>query len=155
MKDLDKVLKGLKLNQTRDPDELINELFKPPVIGRDLKLAILYLMNGIKANMTLPSFMQQANITTIIKPRAPKFDVNGERGIFILSVFRKIFDKLILNDQYKDIDDAMSDSNIGARKDQNIKNHLFVLYGVINNILKEEKGCIDVCIYDIEKCFDA
>ena len=49
----------------------------------------------------------------------------------------------------------MSDSNIGARKDQNIKNHLFVLYGVINNILKEEKGCKDVCIYDIEKCFDA
>ena len=49
----------------------------------------------------------------------------------------------------------MSDSNIGARKEQNIKNHLFVLYGVINHILKEDKGSIDICIYDIKKCFDA
>ena len=31
MKDLEKVLKGLKYNQTRVPHELINEVFKPPV----------------------------------------------------------------------------------------------------------------------------
>ena len=49
----------------------------------------------------------------------------------------------------------MSDSNIGARKNQSIKNHLFVLYGVINYVLHEEKSCIDICIYDIKKCFDA
>ena len=29
------------------------------------------------------------------------------------------------------------------------------MYGVINHILKEDKGSIDICIYDIEKCFDA
>ena len=155
LKDLDVVLKSLKLNQSRDPKEMLNEIFRPPIIGEDLKLAILYLMNGINENMKLPYFMQMSNITTISKPKSSKFDVNGERGIFILSVFRKIFDKLIYNDHYEHINRSMSDSNIGARKEQNIKNHLFVLYGVINYVLKEEKSSIDICIYDIEKCFDA
>ena len=68
---------------------------------------------------------------------------------------RKIFDKLIYNDKYKDIDAGMSDSNIGARRQKNIKNHLFVVYGIINSILHEEKSCIDICIYDLEKSFDA
>ena len=105
--------------------------------------------------MKLPSFMQMSNITTISKPKSSKFDMNGERGIFILSVFRKILDKLIYNDQYDEIESSMSDSNIGARKDQNIKNHLFVLYGVINSVIKESESGVDICIYDIEKCFDS
>ena len=155
LKDLDKVLKHLKNNQTRDPNEMINEIFKPPVIGKDLKLAILYLMNGIKANLKIPSFLQVANITTISKKNGSKFDMDGERGIFILSVFRKIFDRLLFNDKYHHIEESMSDSNIGARKNQSIKNHLFVLYGVINYVLYEEKSNIDICIYDIKKCFDA
>ena len=48
----------------------------------------------------------------------------------------------------------MSDSNIGARKNHNIRNHLFVVYGVINDVLKKKKGCIDVQIYDLIKAFD-
>ena len=96
-----------------------------------------------------------ANITTIPKPKSSKFEVEGERGIFILLVLRKILDKLIYNDIYEDIDLAMSDSNIGARKNRNVKNHLFVVNGIVNSVLKEEKSCVDICIYDIEKCFDA
>ena len=147
------MLKGLKNNQSTDPNELLNEIFKPPVVGSDLKLAILHLMNGIKENNALPSFMQVSNITTLSKPKSSKFDVDGERGIFILSV--KIFDKLIYNDQCEDINASMSDSNTGPRKEQNIKNHLFVLYGIINFVLKESKTGVDICIYDIKKCFDS
>ena len=36
-----------------------------------------------------------------------------------------------------------------------MKNHLFIVYGIINSILKEEKSCIDIQIYDIVKAFDA
>ena len=63
-------------------------------------------------------------------------------------MLRKILDKLIFNDLYDDIDKAMSDSNIGARKNRNVKNHLFVVYGVVNYVLQEEKSGIDICIYD-------
>ena len=49
----------------------------------------------------------------------------------------------------------MSDSNIGARKGRNIKNHLFIIYGIINSVIKGKEPCIDVQIYDLVKCFDA
>ena len=57
LEDLDKVLKSLKNNQTRDPLGMLNELFKPGVIGRDLKLAILQLMNGTRNEMSMPIMM--------------------------------------------------------------------------------------------------
>lgn len=148
-------MKSLKNNQTRDPNGMINEVFKPGVIGYDLKLAILDLMNGIKREMVMPTFMQLSNITTLYKNKGSRFDMDNDRGIFILTVFRKIFDKLIYNDKYEDIDTGMSDSNIGARKQKNIKNHLFIVYGIINSVLNEENFCIDISVYDLEKAFDA
>ena len=48
----------------------------------------------------------------------------------------------------------MSDSNIGARKKKNIKNHLFIIYGIINSVLKSESDCVDIQIYDLIKAFD-
>ena len=48
----------------------------------------------------------------------------------------------------------MSDSNIGARKKKNIKNRLFIVYAVINSVLKGESGCLDIQIYDLVKAFD-
>ena len=66
LKQLEIVLKGLKNNQTRDPNELINEIFKPPIAGKDFKLAILHFMNKIKQTMYIPNILQTANITTIL-----------------------------------------------------------------------------------------
>ena len=48
MEELTVVLKGLKTNKSRDALGYLNELFKPEVIGDDLKLAILKLMDRIK-----------------------------------------------------------------------------------------------------------
>ena len=48
MSDLEEVLKRLKLNKSRDPMGLSNELFKSQIAGSDLKEAILCLMNQIK-----------------------------------------------------------------------------------------------------------
>ena len=44
MEDLDKVLKNLKKNKARDPIGYCNELFRPEVVGNDLKRAILNMM---------------------------------------------------------------------------------------------------------------
>ena len=48
----------------------------------------------------------------------------------------------------------MTDSNIGARKKRNIKNHLFIVYGIINSVLKGESESVDIQIYDLVKAFD-
>ena len=64
-------------------------------------------------------------------------------------------DKLIYQDKYPDLENKMSDSNIGARKNKNVRNHLFIVYGVINSVLREGRGCVDILIYDLIQAFDA
>ena len=67
LEDLLKVLKHLKNNKSRDPDSYINEIFKPKVIGTNLRDGLLQLANGIKTELSFPAFMQKVNITTIYK----------------------------------------------------------------------------------------
>ena len=65
-------------------------------------------------------------------------NMSNERGIFVLTAVRKILDKLITMEKYPDIEQSMSGSNIGARKRRNIREHLFIIYGVINSVLQGE-----------------
>ena len=147
--DLDRVLKSLKKNKSCDPHGLINELFKPGTIGSDLKDSLISLLNGIKVNCQFPEFVQWANITSLYKGKGEKLDLDNERGIFIVSVFRSILMRLIYNDKYSVIDSNMSDSNVGARKGKNIRNHIFVINGIIHNVLSsKKKKSIDIQIVD-------
>ena len=153
---LDKVLASLKNNKSRDPHGLINELFKPGVIGNDLKKSLLTLFNKIKDNCFIPEFAQWANITSLYKGKGERLDLKNERGIFIVSVFRSILMKLIYNDKYEVIDSNMSDSNVGARKNKNIRNHIFVINGIIHDVLSsKKKKPIDIQIMDYKQCFDS
>ena len=70
--------------------------------------------------------------------------LSNDRGIFLLVILRKVLDKLVYQDKYPDLDLKMSDSNIGARKGKNVRNHLFIVYGVINSVLKDSRGCVDI-----------
>ena len=73
----------------------------------------------------------------------------------MLTVLRKIMDKLIYNDKYPSLEKNMSDSNIGSMKNKNVRNHLFMVYGIINDVIKGKKKCIDMQIYDLVQAFDA
>ena len=110
---LDAVLCSLKNNKSMDPNGMVNEVFKAGCIGTDLKEALLCLMNGIKEEQFLPIYMNLANITSIYKSKGSRFDLANDRGIFILTVLKKIMDKLRNMDNYKDLDRNMSDSNVG------------------------------------------
>ena len=155
-RDLDRVLKTLKKNKSRDPHGLINELFRPGIIGSDLKESLLSLVNGIKVNCQFPEFVKWANITSLYKGKGEKLDLDNERGIFIVSVIRSILMRLIYNDKYNIIDSNMSDSNVGARKGKNIRNHIFVINGIIHDVLSsKKKKPIDIQIVDYKKCFDS
>ena len=137
VKDLDRVLKKLKNNKTRDLHGLKIEIFKPGVIGKDLKLGIVDLFNGIKCEFYLPDFLQFANITTIYKKKGSRQDMDNDRGIFGVIAMWMILDGLIYEEKYPDVDRNMSDSNIGARKDRNIRNQLFMVYGAINYLMSQ------------------
>ena len=48
MDDLETALKDLKPNKSRDPEGLVNELFKKDSIGEDLKLSLLLMFYRLK-----------------------------------------------------------------------------------------------------------
>ena len=155
IKQLEAVLKSLKNNKSMDPNGMVNEVFKNGYIGSDLQEALLTMFNEVKSRHFIPNFMVLQNITTIFKSKGSRLDMNSDRGIFLLTIMKKILDKLIYNDKYNDIDQNMSDSNIGARKKRNAKDHLLIIHGVINSVIRGKEEPVDIQIYDLEKAFDA
>ena len=150
-----KILSCLKNNKSRDPHGLVNELFKPDVIAQDLFESMLMLFNEVKETQNVPEFMELCNIVGIYKGKGEKMDLNNDRGIFIVNIFRSVLMKLIYVDKYDIIDRSMSDSNVGARKRKSIRNHIFILNGIIQEALEGNNEAVDLLIADYKQCFDS
>ena len=97
--------------------------------------------------------MEDTNVHTVYKNKGEKTDLDSYRGLFVLSTIRTIKDKLIHKDIYDIVHESMSDSQVGATKGRSIRNHLFVLNTVLNEV-KETKSAVDISVYDVRKCFD-
>ena len=112
-------------------------------------------MNRIKEEQVYPEMMQYCNISSLYKGRGSRNAFNSYRGIFRITVFRNILDRLIYEDEYDTIERGLTDSNIGSRKKRNIRDNIFVLGAISNAVVKGDADTIDVCTYDVEKCVDA
>ena len=99
MKDLEVVLKNLKKQKARDPYDLANDIFRSEVAGDDLKEAILSMMNRIKQEQSFPRCLELCNISSIWKRKNSRNDFESYRGIFRVTIFRSILDRLIYNDE--------------------------------------------------------
>ena len=156
LKDLDAALKTLKKDKARDPNGWINELFKDGVAGRNLKLSILHFFNKMKKEDEISDFVRLADVSTIYKGKGAKCELINDRGIFIVTILRSILMKLIYLDYYSILDKSMSDSQVGARKMKNIRNHIWIINGIITDVLSSKsKNPIDIQIFDYKQCFDS
>ena len=48
----------------------------------------------------------------------------------------------------------MSFSNVGGRRKRNIRDHLFVVYAAMNDVVNGNGSSFDIQGYDVTKCFD-
>ena len=126
LEDLEKAIKGLKKDKARDPNGLVNEIFKDDVAGRDFKLSILALFNRMKVKNFIPDFVTMADVATIYKGKGEKCDLQNDRGIFLVTVFRSILMRMIYLDKYEGLDLSMSDSQVGGRRGKSVRNHIWV-----------------------------
>ena len=76
-------------------------------------------MNRIKLEQIYPEVLEICDISSIFKSRGSRNSFENYRGIFRVSIFRSILDRLIYNDEYVTIDSNLTDSNVGARKSRN------------------------------------
>ena len=61
---------------------------------------------------------------------------------------------MIYLDEYETVDANLTDCNVGARKERNIRDNLFIVNGVINAVKEKDDNPIDIELMDIAKCFD-
>ena len=153
MPQLIKVLKSLKNNKSGDHYGMVYELFKPGIIGNDLQKSLLILCNEVKKQQKIPVFLKYTDITSFYKNKGDRRSLENDRGIFGVMKIRSILDKLSYNDYYDKVDRNMSDSNVGARRNRNISDNLFVVYAIRNEAI-QKKICVDVHLMDLSKCFD-
>ena len=152
---LETVLKALKKEKSRDPNGWINELFMEGVSGNNLKTSLLHIFNKIKENNEIPNFIRMADISTIYKGKGSKSELVNERGIFVVSILRNILMRLIYLDYYPILEKSMSDSQVGARKGKSIRNHIWIVHGIITDVINgKKKKPVDIQIFDYKQCFD-
>ena len=99
--------------------------------------------------------MELCNISSIWKKKKSRNDLDAYRGIFRVTIFCSILDRLIYNDEYTNIDSNLTDTNVGARKARNIRDNIFVLNAIRNSMKNNKEEALDNQVYDIDKCFDA
>ena len=155
MCDLDLALSNLKCNKSRDPDGYINEIFKHDVIGKDMKKSLLTMMNQLKRKQLIAKVMNVVNVTTVPK-KGSRLLLKNERGIFRVSVLRYILMRLIYNTKYPIIEGNMSDCQMGARKQKSCKNNIFMINGIIHEVMKSKRmKPVMLQIYDYAQMFDS
>ena len=98
--------------------------------------------------------MKNIFISAIPKKLKSPLRLESQRGIFLIPKVRSILIKLIYNSIINLIEDNLTSSNIGARKRKAPRDHLFILYSVVNETLRSKEGC-DLVFYDVVQCFDS
>ena len=155
MNELEKALKSLKDGKSRDPNSWVREIFKEGVIGTDLKNSLLMMFNRMKQTIFLPECLRTADIVMIHK-KGNKLDLKNWRGIFVASVLRTIFMKILHERIYHKVASDMTESQIGAQKKKSVRNHIFVLNSIISDVLSSvKKAPVDLTVMDYRQMFDA
>ena len=155
IKDLERALAELKNKKSRDHSGYINEIFKKDIIGTDLKNSLLTMFNKVKDERLIPEFMRITNLTTVPK-KGSMTELQNERGIFRVDIIRSILMKLIYNENYPDIDQNMSDSQMGGRKGKGCRFNLFIINGIIHDVLRNKNNKpVLLQIYDYAQMFDS
>ena len=81
--------------------------------------------------------MEKTEITSFYKGKGPHDDLNSDRGIFKLNLIQSLKEKMIYNDIYNEVDESMSDSNVGGRKGRSIRDNLWILNSVIHHAISK------------------
>ena len=118
MAELEKVLKNLKNDKSKDFNGYINEPFKEGVAGKDLKQSLLMMFYQMKNKLVIPECLR------ILQKKKCRLDLNNWRGIFECSVLRTVLMKMIYERTYPKVEKNMTDSQIGATKNKSVRNHL-------------------------------
>ena len=151
--EIEKLIKKLKNGKSCGVDNIINEYLKKCPIS--MKNAIVSLFNLVLKSGIVPSEWCIGIIIPLFKNKGSTNDVNGYRGITLLSVLGKLFTSAINNRLTKYLEgiSALGEDQAGFREGYSTLNHIFVLHCLIDFYLQKKKRLYCAFI-DYSKAFD-
>ena len=102
-----------------------------------MRKSLLLMCNKLKREKLIAKFMNVTNVTTVPK-KGSRVEPKNERGIFRVAVVRYILMRMIYNRKYPIIDRNMSDCQMGARKKKGCKNNIFIINGIIHDVIRSK-----------------
>lgn len=142
----------LKNNRSGGPDYFINEFFKYGILHIISYLNKLF--NKLLNTGYFPSQWSEGFIVPLHKKGDPDLPENY-RGITLLSTLGKLFSRILntrLN-KWAESYQIYVEAQAGFREQMGTMDNIFVLHGLINHLLNENKKVI-VCFVDFTKAFD-
>lgn len=142
-------VKGLKTKKAPGFDGITNEMAKSLPLNALTVLTLIY--NAILRIGTFPSLWKQSAIIVIHKPGKPEHLLTSYRPISLISVFSKIFEKLLKKRLEPHV--KLPDHQFGFRSGHSTVEqcHRFVHH--IQKALQEKKFCCGAFL-DIQQAFD-
>lgn len=150
--DISRAIKSLKNTKSHGYDEITTSVVK--FVAEIIAIPLSHVLNTSISSGTFPSNLKKVIIKPIHKKNS-KEDMANYRPVALISVFSKVFEKII----YETVDKFLTKNNIlcdeqkGFRKQKNIN---MAIYDLLDNVMP----CVDhktpVCaIYtDMTKAFD-
>ena len=154
LKELNKEIEKLKYRKAPGWDTITNEHVKHS--GHLTKATLAWIMNRIVYEEQLPQTLKRGYIISLPKPNKDKSIKDNNRGITLLTVFYKLFEKILLNREKPWINsfNVMDELQGGGREQIScLHTSYLVQEAIAYNTVKGSN--VFVAFLDIKKAFDS
>ena len=149
LEEIREAIKTLRNGKSPGTDGLNAELYKT---GEGVELWLLELLNEIWDKERIPDEWSRAVICPIYK-KGDKRICNNYRGIALLNVASKIYERILERRLRIKVEDKLGSWQYGFRAGKSTMNPIFYMKMMIEKTIEWNKGA-DVAFVDFEKAFD-
>ena len=114
-------------------------------------MPIWKMTKKILKDLEIPKQWENMKIKSIYKNKGSRDDMKNRRGIFLMSVVSKLFERIILKKIQENIN--MDECQNGGKKGRSTQDNWIVLMAVLDNNQRKKEHTF-VVMADAEKCFD-
>ena len=149
IRELNDVIKTLKIGKSIGPDNVSNRLIK--ILNNENREKLANLLSMLYSENLVPTQWKSGMVTSIYKGKGQRGHPKNDRGITISSNILKIMEKIVKNKISDKI--FISEYQGGGRKNIGTRDHIVVLSSLIEKH-KKNKVPLHMVFLDVEKAFD-
>lgn len=150
LEELNGAIKKLKNGKAAGHDRITAEMIKK--LGELGKNLLLEVINRAWEERKIPEDWEVGVIMPIFK-KGDKRDCGNYRGITLLSIAAKLYERIMEQRLRRFIDPHLEEEQSGFRQGRSIQDHIFSIKLIIDNVKRENKE-VYLAFLDLEKAFD-